>query len=32
MPEIIPADAVKTLTEKVWAMDLDDLRNAHDEL
>ena len=32
MPEVTPADAVKTLTEKVRAMDLDDLRDAHNEL
>ena len=32
MPEVTPADAVKTLTAKVRAMDLDDLRDAHNEL
>lgn len=32
MPEVTPADAVKALTEKVCAMDLDDLRDAHNEL
>jgi hypothetical protein len=32
MPELAPADAVRTLTEKVRAMDLDDLRDAHNEL
>ncbi len=32
MPEVAPADAVRTLTEKVRAMNLDDLRDAHNEL
>ncbi len=32
MPEVTPADAVRTLTEKVRAMDLDDLRDVHNEL
>jgi hypothetical protein len=32
MPEIAAADAVRRLTEKVQAMDLDDLRDAHNEL
>ena len=32
MPEVTPADAVRTLTEKVRAMDLDDLRDTHNEL
>ena len=32
MPEVTPADAVRTLTENVRAMDLDDLRDAHNEL
>jgi hypothetical protein len=32
MPELAPAEAVQTLTEKVRAMDLDDLRDAHNEL
>jgi hypothetical protein len=32
MPELAPAEAVRALTEKVRAMDLDDLRDAHNEL
>jgi hypothetical protein len=32
MPEVAPGDAVRTLIEKVGAMDLDDLRDAHNEL
>jgi hypothetical protein len=32
MPEVTPAEAVRTLTERVRAMDLDDLRDAHNEL
>ncbi len=32
MPELTPADAVRTLSETIRAMDLDDLRDAHNEL
>ena len=32
MPEVAPNVAVQTLSEKVRAMDLDDLRDAHNEL
>jgi hypothetical protein len=32
MPEVTPADAVKSLIEKVRVMDLDDLRDSHNEL
>ena len=32
MPELAPNEAVRTLTERVRAMDLDDLRDAHNEL
>jgi hypothetical protein len=32
MPEVTPADAAHTLIEKVRAMDLDDLRDVHNEL
>ena len=32
MPEMTPADAVQTLIEKARAMDVDDLRDAHNEL
>ncbi len=32
MPEVTPADAAKMLTEKVRAMDIDDLLDAHNEL
>ena len=32
MPEVTPAEAVQTLSERVRAMDLDDLRDAHNEL
>jgi hypothetical protein len=32
MPEVAPADAVRALIEKVQAMDLDDLRDTHNEL
>ncbi len=32
MPEVTPADAVRTLIEKVRAMDLDDLRDTYNEL
>jgi hypothetical protein len=32
VPEVAPADAVRTLTEKIGAMDLGDLREAHNEL
>jgi hypothetical protein len=31
MPEVAPVDAVRTLIEKVGAMDLDDLRDVHNE-
>lgn len=32
MPEVGPNEAVQALSEKVRAMDLDDLRDAHNEL
>ncbi len=32
MPEVAPGDAVATLLEKVRGMDLDDLRDFHNEL
>ncbi len=32
MPQLTPADAVKELSEKVRGMDLDDLRDAYNEL